>query len=345
MIVGQGIAGSLLGWFLKEAGQKVAFIDNFNKGAASSVAAGIINPVTGRRFVKSWMIDELMPKALATYRQLEETANTQFLFRRNILWALSDNQQQNDWYARATDPGYEKFIVPEPDASALRDFCQEPFCWVELKGALNVNLKAVVDFIRFAFAGQGLHYNEPFYYDHLNIDNQSVKYKSITSKKIIFCEGHQSAINPFFKELPYQPAKGEVILVNIPGFKIDKMIKSGVFLVPQGNYHFWVGSSYVWKFLNDQPTSEGRNWLIKKLKEVLNCPFEIIKHKAAIRPVFKDRRPVIGFSQAYPQIGIFNGLGTKGASLGPFWAKHFSDFLTGKIPGLNSEVNVQRFNN
>ena len=34
------------------------------------MASGIINPVTGRRIVKTWMIDDLMPFAWNAYRSL-----------------------------------------------------------------------------------------------------------------------------------------------------------------------------------------------------------------------------------------------------------------------------------
>ena len=50
----------------------------------------------------------------------------------------------------------------------------------------------------------------------------------------------------------------------------------------------------------------------------------------------------IGLHPKYPQLGIFNGLGTKGASLGPFFAQHFTDFLLSK-QALLPEVDIQRF--
>ncbi|MFT5168556.1 MAG: glycine oxidase, partial [Saprospiraceae bacterium] len=54
LIIGQGLAGSLLAYQLLERGKTVQIIDNHHNGASSSIAAGIINPITGRRFAKSW---------------------------------------------------------------------------------------------------------------------------------------------------------------------------------------------------------------------------------------------------------------------------------------------------
>jgi len=51
IIVGQGLAGSLLAWSLIQRGQSILIVDNDHHHAASIAAAGIINPVTGQLFV------------------------------------------------------------------------------------------------------------------------------------------------------------------------------------------------------------------------------------------------------------------------------------------------------
>ena len=69
--MGAGIAGCLLAWRLQAAGQRVVVIGDSHAPSASAVAAGVINPVTGRWAVKSWRIDDLLPEAEGLYRQLE----------------------------------------------------------------------------------------------------------------------------------------------------------------------------------------------------------------------------------------------------------------------------------
>ncbi len=63
LIVGQGLAGTWLSYWLYKAGISFKVIDQPNPDGASFRAAGLINPVTGRRMVTTWMIDELMPFA------------------------------------------------------------------------------------------------------------------------------------------------------------------------------------------------------------------------------------------------------------------------------------------
>ncbi|HBA65740.1 MAG TPA: FAD-dependent oxidoreductase, partial [Methylococcaceae bacterium] len=52
LIVGQGLAGSLLAFELIQRNAQVMVVDDGRENA-SEVAAGLINPVTGIRLVKS----------------------------------------------------------------------------------------------------------------------------------------------------------------------------------------------------------------------------------------------------------------------------------------------------
>ena len=122
----------------------------------------------------------------------------------------------------------------------------------------------------------------------------------------------------------------------------DKILMKDIFVLPLGNNLFKAGSTYQWDNLDENPTDEGKSELVKKLDLLLDCPYTIIDHRAGIRPTVKDRKPLIGMHPKYNTIGILNGMGTKGASLAPFFAKHFVEFLEeGKV--LDMEVNITRF--
>ena len=70
LIIGQGISGTFLSYYLQKANRSFLVIDNQESNSASRVAAGIINPVTGRRIVDTWMIGEILPFAWNAYQQL-----------------------------------------------------------------------------------------------------------------------------------------------------------------------------------------------------------------------------------------------------------------------------------
>ena len=60
IILGQGISGTFLSYYLQKAGKKIIVIDDAETFTASRIASGVINPVTGRRVVETWMINDII---------------------------------------------------------------------------------------------------------------------------------------------------------------------------------------------------------------------------------------------------------------------------------------------
>ena len=71
-IIGRGLAGAVMVEVLRERGVQVRVVDRPIPGAASTVAAGIVNPVVLRRIVPSWRAAELLPIAEDFYQGLEQ---------------------------------------------------------------------------------------------------------------------------------------------------------------------------------------------------------------------------------------------------------------------------------
>ena len=77
LIIGQGLAGSLLAWELRQHGQSILVLD-VGTDNASSVAAGIINPVTGLRLAMQTHVETLLPAAQNFYSALKAYFNETF---------------------------------------------------------------------------------------------------------------------------------------------------------------------------------------------------------------------------------------------------------------------------
>ena len=341
LIVGQGIAGTLLAWSFEKANQPYFIIDNNHQTSASKIAAGIINPITGRRFVKSWMIDTFLPFAKTTYQNIEKELAIDVWQDLDIIRFFMSNAEGNNWLAKTTWEGYDKFLKKEKDADYLHEFINDESGYGTVVGA-KVDLGKVIRNFQDYFKQKGLVEKEQFDYKQLKVNSESISYKKIKAKKVIFCEGFAAFKNPWFAHLPYESAKGEALILRIPQLKTADILKKHFFIVPLEDDLFWFGSNYEWDDLSNEPTETGRNFLEKELKEIIKVDYEIIDHLAAVRPVLKDRRPAIGLHPSNPNIGIFNGLGTKGTSIAPYWANELMLFLTeGKeIP---KEIDVQRF--
>ena len=110
LIIGQGLAGSLLSYFLLKKGKSIAIVDDSHRTASSAVAAGVINPITGRRFVKSWRLDELLPFAIQTYQDLSELTGTTYYRSKNVAWFFREIEIENNWMARSADIDLQAYI-------------------------------------------------------------------------------------------------------------------------------------------------------------------------------------------------------------------------------------------
>lgn len=343
IIVGQGIAGSLLSWFLTKEDLKILVIDELNLSSASHIASGVIKPITGKRFVKTWLADELIPFAENTYREFEVLFSDSF-FHRTLFFKLFESvRAQNDWSARCASPEYLPYLENENILYLDKEKVKNDFGGFEINGGSRLEPDKFLLHYRNYLREKNLLLEEAFSYDDLKADATSVTYKGHQARKIIFCEGARAIQNPYFTFFPFQLAKGECLILNIENFYPDRVINSEVLIMPLSQKNqYYVGATHEWYFDDDKPSEKGRNELLGNLSVALNLPFEILDQKAAIRPTVKDRRPYIGFHPEFPTIGIFNGMGTKGISLAPYFAHHFTEHLVHQKP-LMKEVDIKRF--
>lgn len=343
LIVGQGVAGTLLSYQLMKAGKSVHVIDNRHEGAASAVAAGLINPVTGKLVVKSWRIDELLPVARQLYRELEQFLGIPILNERPIIRQFVKVKEENQWQLRLSMEEYDAYIKSAPNLSAFKSILKlENFCGTILGGG-NAHLGRLIAAFRDHLLAREALSQEKFDFDTLSIEKKHIQYRDLKAEKIVFCEGAEGRFNPLFDYLPFDVVKGEALLIRIPGLQLPYIFKSGrLFLVNIENDIYWVGSTYQWDKLDNQPTASKKEELLSQLNEFLKVPYEFLEHRAAIRPAVKDRRPLLGPHSEHPNVTIFNGLGTKGASLAPYWSKHLVEhLLEGKE--IDSEIDIKRF--
>jgi len=143
--------------------------------------------------------------------------------------------------------------------------------------------------------------------------------------------------------VPFEPAKGEVFHLRIPGLKTERLLKHKMMMAPIQDDLFWFGANYEWNAEHGNPSAEGRRFLQKRLDMTLP-KYEEVNHLAAIRPTIKDRSPVLGKHPILPRVFLFNGLGTKGASLGPNMADWMCDYCLDNKP-LDPLVDIERFVN
>lgn len=341
LVVGQGIAGTILSYKLIEKGYSVKVIDDNHKTSSSTKAAGIINPITGRSYVKSWKIDELIPAAKATYNGLEKLLGAQYFHEHNIVRVLGSVFEENKWSGRLLDDNYSPYIIDNYELSDIHEHYKNVNSTAVIKGA-RVSLRSLLNDYRIWLEAQENLISAKFSAKKMRIDARTMYYEDLEVRNLIFADGVQSIDNTYFPNLPFQPNKGEVLLVRIPNYNLTDIVKHGVFICPFDDDLYWVGSGYDKTFEDAEPTAEGKLRLKDQLSAVLKSDFKIVKHIAGIRPSVKGRKPLLGRSLKHHSIYLFGGLGTKGSSLAPYWADHLIKFIQGRVE-LDPEVDFTRF--
>lgn len=340
LIIGQGLAGSLISHFLLKENKNIRVLDRAG-GNSSRVAAGLYNPVTGRKMVRTWNADQLFEGLEDFYQSLEMELDAQFLTPKRIYRPFLNLAEQNDWQGRASDPLYHKFIHKIHTQSLYPGIVDDPVGGLELanSGYLDTNrfLNAMENYL---ISKEVLLY-DTFRSEDLVMDAGAFEWKGIRSKGVIFCDGVDSKDNKYFDWLPIHPLKGELLHIK-SSVKLRHIINRGVFIMGMGNEIFKVGSTYNWRDPYSGTTEEGKADLLERLGQIFRSDFEITNHYSGIRPSTKDRRPFIGGHPEIKNMWIFNGLGTKGVTLGPYFAKLFIDNLVNN-KALDPVVNINRY--
>ena len=343
LIIGQGIAGTCLSYFLEKIGKTYDIIDRKLPVSSSRAAAGIMNPVTGKFFSLSWEYPMLYPLAIETYKGIAGQLGIESNFSTPVFRVLKNASQENEWQYRAGQEMYAPFMSDQLLAIEKEILELQGTAIGELRHGFQVPLLLIIEKWRDRLISQNSFIEEDFEFDHLELTSESVGYKSCTYKQIIFCDGAQMMNNPFFNYLPMQPAKGEAILIHAPDLKMNSILKEEVFIAPWHiPDHYWVGATYAWNTLDNQPTEEKQSYLEAEMNRMLKIPFTIISRLAGIRPAVKDRKPLVGIHPLHSNVGILNGLGTKGTSLGPFAADALCKLLYFNIE-LPSAIDIKRF--
>jgi len=343
IVVGHGLAGAILVETLRTRGNKVLVIDEPKANSASRVAAGLLNPVAGKRFAKSWLADTFIPAADAFYDALEARYGKQLYFHKPIYKIFSTIEEQNTWMAKSEGGHWSEYISATYTQSINQPGVDDPFGGIMIEKGGFLHVYEMLDLLTEDLLQQGLYLPERFDLSQLKLTNEGVNYKTIVARHLIFCEGYQVINNPYFKWLPLQPTKGEVLEVHTAqNLNPECIYNKAVYVVPEGGGRFIVGATYDWRNPNEEITPQGEAELSERFRQILPQEFNITGHWAGIRPAVRDRKPLVGTNPNYKQLSVFNGMGSKGVLMAPYLSQHFADALAGQTE-LMPEIHISRY--
>lgn len=315
VIVGQGLAGTALAWALLKRGKRVRVLDRETGNRASRVAAGLLTPITGKRLAESWRWGELFPAARAFYRSVEAELGWEF-FREAPAVRLFQSEAECARYRGA------RCEVPAGFRAPLGAF--------EMPAA-RLDVCAYLDASHDAFRAKGI-------YERADFDLGA----PLPNETVVFCRGFGASADPWFGEIAWNAAKGEILTVRVPELREERVVHFGGWLAPVGEHLYRLGATYTWNPLDTLTTHEARAELESKLRAVLEGPFEVVGHDAAVRPVIDAGKPALGTHPRNARVACFNGLGSKGSLLAPFFAEQLAAHLCVGAP-VDPEVDVRRW--
>ncbi len=342
IIVGQGIAGSVLALTFLEQGKKILVIDKDRPVTSSKVAAGLYNPITGRKPTLTWNAALFFPYMRKFYQRWQEILQVKFLHEMPVFRPAADVEALNDMSSLSAKEGISDFM--ELAHYPLFDRVlqgQSHGCSTKFSGYVDTEsfLKAVRTYLR---SNEILLENEFLVDQDLMIKEDEISWMGFAARYLVFCEGHRMQHNPFFNYLPLRPNKGQIEDIQTQELPKDIILNRGVFAVPIGNGFYRVGATYSWDLSHENPENSAKDDNEEKFNKLISIRYEHHRSRAAIRPATLDRKPLIGTHPKYSALGIFNGMGSKGVSMSPYLALHFYKHLM-EGEGLMPETNISRF--
>jgi glycine oxidase len=314
LVVGQGIAGSLVTFALHTRSVPFMVMDPGSPFSASRIAAGMFTPVSGKRKTVHPLVPQQIPYAIAIYEAIQHLIGAPILHQQPVL----------QLGGAATPSGYSRpctvqlpGLKGEPTGMEISDSG-----WVDCPLWLN------------SFAAwlhrRGALVAEDFIHSELEFTREEMAYHGSRFTGIIFCEGYRATNNPFFRDQRIIPCKGDILTVRTgfrPGGRIIKT--GGIYLIESGDGFFRAGSTYQWSNDEVEPDPGARRLIEGQLDQLLDTPYDVVEHQSGIRPTTANREVIATQHSGHKGLFMLNGLGTKGILQGPWWARAVVDLCLG----------------
>ena len=340
LIVGAGLAGCLAAWELTKRGKTFLLIDDPSVGSASQTAAGIINPVTGKRFVLLDNFAALLDEAKATYTPMEKACGQAFLQKTSIIRIFKNAEEYKFWNEERAKPEQLSLMKRFHPAGIYQQYVRDDFGSLTFDG-YTVDGRALIAALRSYFQK---HFREiPFHRKNLQFQNNAWVWEKETFEHVLFCEGFRARQNPWFDWIPFKHAKGEILIIETEHpTQPEGILNFGKWMQPLGRNIWKIGSTFEWEIIDENPSEAGRKELTASLQKYSPLAYQIVDQLAGVRPVVRDLQPILGTHPSEKNLHIFNGLGAKGFLYAPLCARILCEAILEGKP-LPEHLSVSRF--
>ena len=328
LVIGQGLAGTLASHFGLRKGWDVHVIDA-GLPSASSVAAGMFNPMSFRRIIEAWEAEAHLRIMRQKFMELESITGSKLLFEMPIYKRLANSDYAALWKDKSTQLPW----LNAPDAHWPAEGIVEGGGWVNLPLLLHLWRDRLNAEQRFELRG------------FQNQDAENLKNGHWDA--IVDCRGTSAGIDGTLPLLDIRPYRGELLTLQHQGDGETPphahILNFGKWTIPLGQNQWRLGASYEWNQTDLEPSTETQQYLLDALHAAVPNmgAMTVTEHQVGLRPVSRDRRPAVGPYPGVPGWYVLNGLGTRGVLIGPRWALHLVDIIDGEA-SLTPETKPDR---
>lgn len=338
LIVGQGLAGSLLARSLRARHLSVQVIDDGWRSSASQVAAGLMTPLTGRRFT-------LTPEYPELFKFAKKELSALGVFHEIKVYRMFvDEEQRSRGLKRAACDTCAPFIDKITTLKGeINDFLDDQLGGVLMSGAW-VDLPQLLKQERENLKTNKSLIEETFNPEELTETSTGVIWKNIQARGIIYCDGYKSAQRGPFTYLPWQPAKGEALTFKSDSPQTAFVLNREGWALPQANGVWRTGTNWEWTHLNEEVSQPQQDKLIKRFKSYFNHPVsaEEVTQVAGVRPCTSDNHPFLGTHPQHRSIHLCNGFGPRGTVWAPTAVQMMTEYLVDQ-KSLRPDCDIARF--
>jgi len=291
----------------------------------------------------AWRQEDYLRKAEAYYHALEKEVGRKLYHKTPVVRLFATEKEREKWRNKGDEHhrwACELGNGELPFKTSQGGIEMPDGAWLDTLAFLQVVKDKLVDV--------GAWREGNFSEDEVVFENGLGRWQDVTAEKIILCQGAYGLAGVekdggWFGGVRHRCAKGEILNMWVGGLDETKRYHCDGWLAPRGGGKWKAGANYDWKNLNSIATKEGRDAVLAKLKTWLDeekVPMEIIDWEAGVRPIIRNSRPVIGFHPKMPNVGFFNGLGSKGTLMAPAVAAHFAAYLCDEC-NLDEDLDIK----
>lgn len=342
IVVGLGVAATAFVKYLLEH-QHSFIVINQDLHRASTVAAGLYNPVVLKRFSLVWDAPQQLEKMHELFSWYEQLLGKKFIEEMPVYRVFNDEQEQKTWYKKATThPDLIPFLSTDFQQLNSYNDIKNPYGSGEVLATGRIDLRSLIPTLEQYLSQKGNLLQEEFRYEDLQFTTDGLSYQNLQAKHIVFCEGYHILSNPYFRNLPIIGVKGEVLSVKTEAILPKGVVKGKEFLFPLQADEYFIGATYDREHLDYEITESAKAELLAGLEKVVDSSFTVLHQQASIRPTVKDRRPIIGAHPTYKNLYCFNGMGTRGTMLAPKMAEALYRHIE-EGQDIDTQADIARF--